>query len=567
MPTAAIDPSTLTPPRPGAWELERTHLTRPPSGFVKSIFPLAMPRGFSKSLREYGALLEKFDVAIIGGFVYMCTRGVGAPESAQGAPPRFVFEVMRRLHPEIRWRVKRAQSVFTERRWRQDVALWDNEVKPSLLREAAALRAEDVARMTDAQLADHVTRAAAFLDRAIESHHRFNMCALLPVGDFLAQATAWTGLTPSALLEACRGLSAPSAGAAPEMARLATALGTDADAKSLLLSSAAAAAIIEGLLARPGSVGEAMRAYMDEVGLRCMGGYDVSERHAHESPELLVRSIKAALAKPATEGAPAATSRALAAARATVPPEHQAAFDTLFEEVRITYRIRDERNFFGDALATGLARRAILETGRRLVAAGKLRNAEHALDAAAEELVALLTGKPGPSSDELAERSRFRLEADINAMPDNLGFMPSPPPPASWLPGDAARVARAIGMAIDLMFGVRTEPQTAKLLKGFPASPGVFEGPARVVREASELSTVREGEVLVTPATSPTFNVVLPLIGAIVTERGGALCHAAIVAREYGLPAVVGSLGVMKAIQTGTRLRVDGGTGEVAILD
>ena len=122
-------------------------------------------------------------------------------------------------------------------------------------------------------------------------------------------------------------------------------------------------------------------------------------------------------------------------------------------------------------------------------------------------------------------------------------------------------------MALDLMFGVRTEPQTAKLLKGFPASPGVFEGPARVVREASDLDTVREGEVLVTPATSPTFNVVLPLIGAIVTERGGALCHAAIVAREYGLPAVVGSLGVMKAIQTGTRLRVDGGTGEVAILD
>lgn len=542
-------------------------MTRPPSGFGGHIFMTAMPRGFGNSLRRYGALLNKFDVAVIGGFVYMCPRAVGVPDSAQGIPPRFVFEVVRRIHPEIRRRIARANRVFIEKPWREDIARWDGEVKPSILREAAALRAVDLARLTDADVAGHVQRAAAFLDRAIESHHSFNLCALLPVGDFLVHAMGWTGLTPSALLEACRGLSAPSAGAVPEMTRLTSALAADASAKALLLSKTDANAVIDGLLAHPGEVGAAMRAYLEEVGLRCLGGYDISERFARDSPDLLVRTIAAALMRPPAGDPSAAVNRALASIRAKVPTEHQATFDALFEEVRVTYRIRDERNFFGDALATGVARLAVLEAGRRLVASGHLHDAEHAVDATATELAALLRGQPGPSADEVAARYRFRMDADIDAMPDRLGFPPSPPPPDDWLPGDAARVAKAIGVVIELMFGARHEPQTPKLLKGFPASPGVFEGPARVVREASELDTVREGEVLVTPATSPTFNVVLPLIGAIVTERGGALCHAAIVAREYGLPAVVGSVGALKTITTGTRLRVDGAAGDVTILD
>ena len=93
-----------------------------------------------------------------------------------------------------------------------------------------------------------------------------------------------------------------------------------------------------------------------------------------------------------------------------------------------------------------------------------------------------------------------------------------------------------------------------------------YEGLARVISSIAELPSIQEGEVLVTRSTGPTFNVVRPLLGAIVTERGGALSHAAIVAREYGLPAVVGCAGATSAIGTGTRIRVDGGKGEVWIL-
>jgi len=98
-------------------------------------------------------------------------------------------------------------------------------------------------------------------------------------------------------------------------------------------------------------------------------------------------------------------------------------------------------------------------------------------------------------------------------------------------------------------------------------SPGIYEGPARVITGVDQLPHVQHGEVLVATSTGPTFNVVLPLIGALVTERGGVLSHAAIVSREYGLPGVVGCIGAVKAIANGKRVRVDGTTGEVGILE
>jgi pyruvate,water dikinase len=256
-----------------------------------------------------------------------------------------------------------------------------------------------------------------------------------------------------------------------------------------------------------------------------------------------------------------------------VPAEHRAQFDALLAEAQFTYRIRDERVFHGDALATGLARRAILAAGERLRAEGRAHDATHLIDASPDEIVSLLEGRGGPSADELAERSRWRVQTPLSAAPVTLGLPPSPPPPAEWLPAPADRMARIVGTVMSLLFDVKegaAQPSpggTVKTLKGFPVSQGVYEGPARVITGVDQLAEVQQGEVLVATSTGPTFNVVLPLIGALVTERGGVLSHAAIVSREYGLPGVVGCVGAVKAISTGTRVRVDGETGEVWILE
>ena len=126
-----------------------------------------------------------------------------------------------------------------------------------------------------------------------------------------------------------------------------------------------------------------------------------------------------------------------------------------------------------------------------------------------------------------------------------------------------------------MLWGITTEsvarwlnPDANKSkLKGMAASPGRVEGRARVIRSADELGSIQDGEILVAPITAPSWAPVFGKIKAIVTDIGGMMSHAAIVCREYGLPAVTGTGRASSLITTGMMLRVDGATGEVTILE
>ena len=103
-------------------------------------------------------------------------------------------------------------------------------------------------------------------------------------------------------------------------------------------------------------------------------------------------------------------------------------------------------------------------------------------------------------------------------------------------------------------------------LTGMAASPGIAEGRARVIRSADKLDLIQEGEILVAPVTAPSWAPVFGKIRATVTDIGGMMSHAAIVCREYGLPAVTGTGNASSTIKNGQMLRVDGATGEVRII-
>src|SRR5204862_3154978 len=139
----------------------------------------------------------------------------------------------------------------------------------------------------------------------------------------------------------------------------------------------------------------------------------------------------------------------------------------------------------------------------------------------------------------------------------------------SDLPPSCVRVNHAIMFYLsqmeDELSGNATEPSWSLMVAGLAASPGRYEGWARVVREASDFRKLRKGDVLVAPTTSPAYNVILPMIGAVVTDRGGALSHSAIVAREFGIPAVVGTDQATSRIPAGARILVDGDRGFVAV--
>jgi pyruvate,water dikinase len=108
--------------------------------------------------------------------------------------------------------------------------------------------------------------------------------------------------------------------------------------------------------------------------------------------------------------------------------------------------------------------------------------------------------------------------------------------------------------------------QPSGTVKGLGASAGVYEGPARVVESAEQFDQVKKGDVLVCKMTSPSWVVLFTKIGGLVTDSGGALSHPAVVSREFGIPAVVGTRTGTQAIKTGQRVRLNGASGLVEIL-
>jgi pyruvate,water dikinase len=120
-------------------------------------------------------------------------------------------------------------------------------------------------------------------------------------------------------------------------------------------------------------------------------------------------------------------------------------------------------------------------------------------------------------------------------------------------------------VALDALFVSSQTEHEENRLRGLAASGGVYEGVARRIAGPEQFDRLQQGDVLITESTSEAFNILLPLLGAIVTDAGGLLSHSAIVAREYGIPGVVGTRNATELIPDGAHVRVDGDAGEVRV--
>jgi pyruvate,water dikinase len=360
-----------------------------------------------------------------------------------------------------------------------------------------------------------------------------------------------------------RGAAPVSAGASGELERLIAAITKDTAARALLDADGDPGKTLAELRSFAGDVGTAMSQYLDLVGCRLLDGFDISGRYALELPDALLRAIRSSV-----DGAGSDTTDVdahIAGIRSQVPDQHRAEFDELLGEARLMYRLRDERGVFSDIWASGIMRRAVLAAGHRLEAKGVVHDAEHFIDAGFDEMRSLVMGAGGPSADELAQRFADRSSHTAKEAPASLGPPPPPPPDPSGLPPGVARVMQAIGIALGELFGSSEAAHDENLLRGLAASGGVYEGPARRVSGPAQFDRIVQGDVLVTESTTEAFNILLPLLGAIVTDAGGLLSHSAIVAREYGIPGVVGTRNATDLIADGTRVKVDGDTGEVTV--
>jgi rifampicin phosphotransferase len=215
----------------------------------------------------------------------------------------------------------------------------------------------------------------------------------------------------------------------------------------------------------------------------------------------------------------------------------------------------------------GLIRRVLRAAVQKLLHAGALQKANDIFQATPAEVTALLSGNEAATAAELSARHDEWLAWGREETPPAFGE-PEPPPSLAGFNQACTRMNAAIAFYIAQMEARNiptAEPAWSLLVHGIPASPGCYEGWARVIEGPEDFQNLKHGDVLIARTTSPAYNILLPLVGAVVTDRGGALCHTAIIAREFGLPAVVGASQATARIPDGARVFVDGDRGFVAV--
>ncbi len=543
MTTAAKQQLTFTPPGPGPWELDPVHFPRPVTGYWAHMHPTPFSLGFGDFMAYYGIPLQTRLTAYPSGFCYSQMQPV-APE-------------------EFPVRLARAAEVFEQKGWRDQAKEWEEVRKPASVRAHREIQAIDPEQLTDDALVAHLRRCHDHHAVMIRQHMAFTGTAVIPAGDFLVQTQAWTGLPTVKLLGLMRGASLVSGGSSAEHEALVTAYRADPAARKALDADDDPGALLENLRRADTATGRALNDYLEFVGYRLLDGFDISGRYTLEMPDVLLRSITTAIDSADTETDIAAQ---VAEVRSHVPEQHREAYDSLLAEARIGYSVRDERGVYSDIWASGLMRRAAMAAGRRLVDRGRLHEAETFVFANIDEMCAALEGSATPSADELADRLTYHRTYTAKDAPAHIGDDPMPPPDPSQLPPPMQRLMAAVGVAMSEMFGSSAEEHEGTVIRGLAASSGVREGFVRRVAGPADFNRIQQGDVLLTEATTEAFNILLPLLTAIITDSGGALSHAALVSREYGIPGVVGTRDATERIADGARVRVDGDAGTVTVL-
>jgi pyruvate,water dikinase len=434
-------------------------------------------------------------------------------------------------------------------------------VKPSAIAKHKELLAIDPTELTVGDLVTYLHRCRDHHRAMWAQHHTFNGTQMIPVGDYLVSTVEWTGLPQGHVAALLRGASPISRGACREASALAAALSAAPGALDLLMSSEEPSAVLARLRTIDDELTVALGEWLLITENRPVDGFDVSDPTGAELPGMLVQCLRRLL----PESTPAVSVDEIAWVRTRVPPEHRVDFDERLDEARRSYRIRDERGIFSDALACGIMRRALLAAGSRLVAAGRLPHHALVVEATVDE-VALLVGGDASLVSELESRAEYRRAVTVADAPAVLGDPPAGPPSFGGLPPAVARMMSALVHMNLNAAGVgetTTDASGRRVLQGIGANAGTHTGAARVVRSPYDFDRLEEGDIIVTITTGEAFNVAISMVSALVTDQGHLMSHAGITAREFGIPCVVGAAVATSQIPDGAIVTVDGDAGTV----
>ncbi len=232
------------------------------------------------------------------------------------------------------------------------------------------------------------------------------------------------------------------------------------------------------------------------------------------------------------------------------------------------YAYQEDHGFYIDQGSTAALHYVLMSCGRRLHTLGLLQVPEDVFFLNYGELVEVLGDLANNEKiavyhhgalvpDLIEERRKFWNEAKTGEAPLTLGNVPDTM---------TDPVAVKVFGILDDVLHPKGEKKVADTLEGFPGAPGVVEGRARVIMDFEDFPSIESGDILVCPSTGTAWTPLFLKISGVVTDTGGMLTHAAIAAREYGIPAVVGTWNATNSIRTGDIVKIDGEAGVVEIV-
>jgi pyruvate,water dikinase len=550
------------------WQRDRSHFERQ-FGMLADELTIAIMLGFNAAAEQYGINLrgriERFNTYLYLSFNparWPPRPLVGALSALSRITPGLAHRTVTLVaSAQARQYIPRIEAVVA----RLD-EYWANDLLPEVRQRIAEWECFDLRGASFAQLAAHFERSIAWARRFGEIHFLVVLPELYALSQFdelyRALFPAAGALRAMRLLQGFENKSLEQDRALWQLSRRALAAPPVRQAFEAL-----AARDVIGALAQSAE-GQAflqdLRAYLNRYGQRSNQYNAISRPSWIEDPTPVIKNLKDYVGQPDRD--PAAERLALLAEREQVIADARRAldgrsartrdrFEFLLKGAQAATTIHEDHNFWIDQRMPYQLRRIALELGRRLTEADVIPEAGDVFNLTCAEALAAVRQKA--SLQTVVRERRAVLERFANVTPPlTLGTTPPFAPPDE-------PVVRALFKELGT---TPVHSATTDEVRGHAGSPGKMRGTARVIRSMAEAGKLRQGDVLVTEATMPAWTPLFATAGAVVTDAGGILSHGAIVAREYQIPAVVGTVFATTTFRDGQMLEVDGDAGIVRVI-
>lgn len=553
-------PEIEVPPEGEIWEKDIAHFSGPLTPFGASVLEGLFEPATRAMCDRWGLMVETVECKAIGGELYSHVVPFGGGKEDAAAPPWWVLGVVSRLMPSIRKRLALGAEAIARGELDSIPRAWEESGRAESLAAVRALQEVDPEALDDAALVAHIRQIHALQTRGQEIHFELFVPYLVGVRGLVTtceELLTWDATQAMRLLQ---GMSPTSSAPTRELQELGRYLAGRDGVLDLLREGASG---LEQLPNHDPAAAARVDAWRARWGIRCLD-YDPGAPSLNERPDLVAGLLRDAASQSLSTGA-SQRDELVAKTRAGLSGDALARFDQALARAELVYPQREDNLFVLDSLPSGLLRLAALEVGRRLVARGQLAVATDMVWLELDDLLAALAD--GRSRRvEAAQRCAESKWVAANPGPLRYGPKPAPPPNVRGLRESARRLNGAILWAMEQELTTPDAPADGAL-GGVGVSPGRYEGRVRVLRSPDELERLLAGEVLVCPITNPAWSFVFGRAGALITDGGSVLSHAAIVAREHHLPAVVATTNATEQLRDGDLVRVDGARGTVEVLE